>query len=249
MDFLESGANRLAFFSSYVNGWLYKLAAVAGGVMLIPTVLDVCSRWLFQQSLMGAMEIVEFCMVILVFSSLGYLQDRRSHIRVTLITEHFSVPVRNMLEIVSTLCPFLLMGLVSWCSFQNAMGRAATEEVSSMLGIPLYPFILFAALGCLVFALALCANFLKTAAEMVKARQLAFFVLGIALSALLLALPLLLHESSLAENYIMLGSCGFFLLMLCILLGMPIGLAMSLIGYIGMLLIYPNIQASFSMLG
>lgn len=249
MSFLDQCADRLTKLSRCVNGNLYKLAAIAGGLMIVPTVLDVGSRWIFHTSLMGAMEIVEFCMVFLVFSSLGYIQDTRSHIRVTLITDHFSRPIKNMLEVVSTLCPFLLLVLVSWCLYQNGLNKAGTGEVTGMLGVPFSPFIFFGALGCITFSLSLCANFFSVAVEMVKNREIIPFCLGLVLSVLLLSLPFFLRGSSIEGSYMALGSFGFGMLMLCILLGMPIGLAMALIGYIGMLAIYPNFRASFSMLG
>lgn len=249
MMILEVLAARLTGLSRYLNGALYRLAAVAGAVMALPTVIDVASRWLFNTSLIGAMELVEFCMVILVFGGLGYLQDARGHIRVTLITDHFSQPAQNMLELVSTLCPFMLFALATWCMWQNGLNKSSTGEVSGMLSIPLYPFIMYAALGSLTFSLALLANFFTVIAKMARDKQLVPLLAGLALSLLLLSLPILLRGSSLAENYVLLGSTGFALLMICILLGMPIGLAMALIGYMGMLLVYPTFKSSFSMLG
>ncbi|MBR3880697.1 MAG: TRAP transporter large permease subunit, partial [Mailhella sp.] len=235
--------------SRCVNGAIYKLAAIAAGLMMIPTVLDVFCRWLFNTSILGAMELVEFCMVFLVFSSLGYLQDRRSHIRVTLITDHFSDSAKGLLEIVSTLCPFLLFLLVSWCVYKNGLAKWETGEVSGMLSIPFSPFIIFGALGCLTFSLSLLANFVEDAAALFRQGKWLSLIGGLALAVLLLCLPFILQDSTLAENYLVLGSFCFAMLMACILLGMPIGLAMALLGYIGMLVIYPTFKASFSMLG
>lgn len=249
MNILETLACRMTALSRYLNGALYRLAAVACAVMAIPTVLDVGSRWLLNTSFIGAIELVEFCMVILVFGTLGYLQDSRGQIRVNLITDHFSQPVRNMLELVSTLCPFLLFALATWCMWQNGLNKSSTGEVSGMLSVPLYPFIMYAALGCMTFALALFANFLSALARMARERQFLFLLAGFSLSSLLLAVPFLLRGTAMAESYVVLGSAFFIVLMVCILLGMPIGLAMALIGYIGMLVIYPSFKSSFSMLG
>ncbi|WP_276819673.1 TRAP transporter large permease subunit [Mailhella massiliensis] len=246
---IEKAARRLNVLSKSINGVFYKLSALAAGLMVIPTVLDVFCRFLFDKSLIGAMELVEFCMVILVFSCLGYIQDDRSHIRVTLLTDHFSPRVRDILEAVSTLCPFLLLCLITWCVFQNGMTKSGTNELSGMLGIPLAPFIFYGALGCLIFSLALLANFISVAAGMLSRKMYFSFLCGIMLSILLLSLPFLVRGTELADNYILLGSLGMVILMASILLGMPIGLAMALMGYIGMLVIYPNFKASFSMLG
>lgn len=246
---LDSSAAALTKLSRCVNGALYKLAAVAAGVMMIPTVLDVLCRWVFNSSILGAMELVEFSMVFLVFSSLGYLQDRRSHIRVTLISDHFSESVKGLLEIVSTLCPFLLFLLISWCVCQNGLAKGATGEVTGMLSIPFTPFILFGALGCLTFSLALLANFMEEAAALARKGRWFALIAGLVLAVLLLCLPFFLQDSPVADNFLVLGSFCFAMLMVCILLGMPIGLAMALLGYIGMLVIYPTFKASFSMLG
>ena len=246
---IENAAHRLAVLSKSVNGVFYRLSTLAAGLMAIPTVLDVLSRFLFNKSLIGAMELVEFCMVVLVFSSLGYIQDDRSHIRVTLLTDYMSPKVRDMLEVVSTLCPFLLLCLVTWCVWQNGTMKLANNELSGMLGIPLAPFIFYGALGCLIFSLALLANFVSVAADMLSQRMYLSFLCGIALSILLLSLPFFVRGTELADNYMLLGSLGMIILMASILLGMPIGLAMALMGYIGMLVIYPNFKASFSMLG
>ena len=246
---IEQASHRLTTLSRRINSAFRKLSVLAAGLMVIPTVLDVLSRFLFNKSLIGAMELVEFCMVILVFSCLGQIQDDRSHIRVTLLTDHFSPRVRDMLEIVSTFCPFLLLCLVTWCVYNNGLTKYANNELSGMLGIPLAPFIMYGALGCLIFAFALLANFVSVAARMLTNNMKFAFLCGIALSVLLLSLPFLVRGTSVADSYVLLGSLGMIILMACILLGMPIGLAMALMGYIGMLVIYPNFKASFSMLG
>ncbi len=246
---LEQAAYRLTAVSRSVNRAFRKLSVLAAGLMVIPTVLDVFCRFFFNKSLLGAMELVEFCMVILVFSTLGSIQDERSHIRVTLLTERLSPQVRDALEIVSTLCPFLLFCLVAWCVCCNGIAKYANNELSGMLSVPLAPFILYGALGCALFALALFANFLSVTAHILAKHMPFTFLCGIVLSLLLLSLPFLVRGTSVADSYALLGSLGMVILMACILLGMPIGLAMALMGYIGMLVIYPNFRASFSMLG
>jgi tripartite ATP-independent transporter DctM subunit len=246
---LKRTEQSISRWSANINSILFKISAVAVGLMVIPTVLDVCSRFIFHSSLIGAMEVVEFLMVILVFSALGYIAHHREHIRVDLIVGKLPVSVQNILTFVGSLCPFVLILLTSYCMFLLAYQKFTGGEVSGMLGIPLGIFVCFGAMGCISLALALLSQTLKSLRVMTENRQYISMTIGICCSLLILTAAFILKDSEITDNLMVLGSSGMAVLMLLILSGMPIGFAMALIGYAGMVILYPTMESSFSMLG
>lgn len=239
----------LARMSSCLNILLFRMACVATVFMFIPTVVDVLSRFLFNKSVMGAAEFVEFSMVVLVFGTLAYMQEKRRHIRVDLFLGKFPVSVQDALEFFGALVPFVFISLMTWCTYLYAVQKMHENEVSGMLGVPLYIFIFFALIGTFALALALLVHAMSVFNRMLQNKQFALIVIVFLIAIAIWVSPFILHDSALAENLPFLGGMGMLSLMTIILLGMPIGLAMGLVGYAGMLIFYPEVQASFAMLG
>ncbi len=179
-----------------VNRWLFILGILAAGFMVIPTVLDVLSRFILGRSLVGAMEIVEFSMVILVFGGLGYMQDRRAHIRVDLLADKFPDKVRKSLELFEVLAAFVLICLMTWCLYMAGSSKQDSGEVSSMLGIPISAFVYYATFGSAALALALLSCAIRTLGEMLNQRYYIGIIVAIVASLFILCSPALSSRPS-----------------------------------------------------
>lgn len=140
----------LSTYLSYIGN--FALAAM----MLLATV-DVIGRYFFNAPVLGAYEITEYLMLIMVFSFLALAQSAKAHISVDIVFNRLPAGLRHVLERVNHLVCLLLLILVTWMSIQRIWELKRTGEASVLLKIPDYPFAAFLVIGCLVF----CIEFFK----------------------------------------------------------------------------------------
>lgn len=246
---LAALGRRLACISTAVNSKLFVFSAVALGVMAIPTFFDVLSRIALSRSLLGTVEIVEFLMVVTVFASFGFLQDKRAHIRVDLVIERLPLPVKDLFEVFINGTGMVMFAAMTWCMWHGAMERAANNETSMMLGIPVWGFAIFAmfGIGCLCFSCL--ASFIQSTADAINRRNLLSVAAAVVILSVVIYSPFILRGMEWTQNYMLLGGLGMLILLALLILGMPIGLGMSAIGYLGLLVLYPEMSSANSMLG
>ena len=140
-------------FSTYLS-YIGNFAIAA--MMLLATV-DVIGRYFFNSPVLGAYEITEYLMLILVFSFLALAQSSKVHISVDIVFDRLPTRLQHVLERLNHLICLLMMILVSWMSIQRIWELRRTGEASVLLKIPDYPFAAFLVIGCLAF----CIEFFK----------------------------------------------------------------------------------------
>ena len=140
----------LSTYLSYIGN--FALAA-----MMLLSTADVIGRYFFNAPVLGAYEITEYLMLIMVFSFLALAQSEKVHINVDIVFNHLPAGLRRVLERFNHFVCLLMMILVSWMGIQRIWDLKRTGEASVLLKIPDYPFAIFLAIGCLVF----CIEFFK----------------------------------------------------------------------------------------
>ncbi len=248
-DILDNTAHRLSELSNRCNGLVFCISIFSLLAMCAPTVIDVACRLAFRRSVPGAIELVEFSLVTMVFAGFGYVQDKRAHIRVTLLTEHLNPAVGRVMDMVACISSCVLVCLMAWSLFKLGLSRFVGREASPQLAIPLYGVTFFACFGLVFLAFSLLANALELIAASVRERLIRLILLAVIISAAIAALPFLCRGTSFAENLFIFGLSGMAFLMALILLGVPMGYAMTLVGFIGMIAIYPSVTPPMEMLG
>jgi TRAP-type C4-dicarboxylate transport system permease small subunit len=124
--------------------------------MLITTA-DVVGRYLFNSPILGAFELTEFLVLILIFSFLSGAQAKKEHVEVDLLFKHFPRRIRLVLDVCKITVCIVLMALVAVMSFLRALELKEAGEASPNLIIPSYPFVYFLVFGCTV----LCVEYLR----------------------------------------------------------------------------------------
>jgi TRAP-type C4-dicarboxylate transport system permease small subunit len=140
----------LSTYISYIGN--FALAA-----MMLLSTMDVIGRYFFNSPVLGAYEITEYLMLIMVFSFLALAQSEKAHINVDIVFNRLPAGVRNIFMRFNHLVCLLVMILVTWMSIQRIWELKKTGEASLLLKIPDYPFAVFLVIGCAVF----CIEFLK----------------------------------------------------------------------------------------
>jgi TRAP-type C4-dicarboxylate transport system permease small subunit len=124
-------------------------------VMMTMTMADVLLRKLTNTTIIGAGEITEMMMAVVVFCSLAQCQVEEGHIRIDLIMRKAGPRIQSVVDMVTQFLCFGLFCLVTWSTFTHAMEIMEWEEVSIDLAIPIYPFVFIAAIGSAMLALIL----------------------------------------------------------------------------------------------
>jgi len=129
-------------------------AYVLFGMMLLTT-CDVIGRYIFNLPITGAYEITEAMMVTLVFFFIGYTQASKAHVAVDLVVRLLPRKIEIIINILTQVTSLLMMLLVAWMSLVRWVELMGIREHTPILGIPISPFLLILALGCLVLCIEL----------------------------------------------------------------------------------------------
>ena len=138
--------------------FLRALALVAGAVLLALlglVLFDVLMRYALRLPFLGAYEMSELAMVLIVFLALPYCAATGGHVAVDLLSPVLDRPGLRWLTAVIHLAGAALMAVIAWQATRYAIGSAARGEATNMLKIPQLPFELVTAACAAIFALVL----------------------------------------------------------------------------------------------
>jgi TRAP-type transport system small permease protein len=122
------------------------------GIMCLTTA-DVIGRYFFNAPILGVFELTEFMVLILIFSFLAYTQLNKTHVSVDLLISLFPKKLQIYIELFNHSLCLILMGLITYMGFVRALELVEFGEASPNLGLPIYPFVFFLVLGCLVMCI------------------------------------------------------------------------------------------------
>ena len=137
---------------------LLRLLALGAGAALLGllglVLFDVVMRYA-RLPFLGAYEMSELAMVLIVFLALPYCAATGGHVAVDVLSPVLDRPGLRWLRVLIHLAGAALMAVIAWQSTLYAIGSAARGEASNMLRIAKYPFELVTAASALIFALVL----------------------------------------------------------------------------------------------
>ena len=227
----------------------FYLAMVCLGLMVIPITVDVVIRSVSVYSISGTVEVEELLMFTLVFMGLAYPQLSCDHIDMNVLFPHLPAFMQRFLYVFHWTLSIILMVLVTREVGIVAVERFTLKEYTEAFAIPTYPFYFLATIGLGLLVLALFKCLGKAVASCWSSRSFISLCLGLCLPALVWSLPWLLEETCIANGFMLTGSLAFVLLIVLLLLRMPIGYAMMLVGILGVMCVEPDHLAALQTLG
>jgi TRAP-type C4-dicarboxylate transport system permease small subunit len=132
----------------------YTAAWVLAAMMFL-TFADVCLRYLFNSPILGAPEMIELMMAIVIPFSIAYTAQKRMHISVDFMVERFPASVRGLLDCLISLLVLGLFLSVTWQSFLYVVDEYEANLTTATLYIPVFPFIVMVSVGFLSLTLIL----------------------------------------------------------------------------------------------
>ncbi len=219
-----------------VSWWSLLFGGIALVIMMLTVVVDVTMRSTLSIALRGSIDIVDTCLIIVLFCGVAYVEFQREHIYVTVVTEKFSAAVQQAIVTSGYLLTTAVASLVTWRTLMQALNLKGAKSVIGILHIPEWPFIFIAGIFLGLFSLAVLTNLLEYLDELWKTSGVKGFlglIPGIAISFgffLLIARPELLPFKIAPATW---GGIIFLLLFALIFLRVPIAIAMGLTSVLG----------------
>jgi TRAP-type C4-dicarboxylate transport system permease small subunit len=166
----------LAKFIDYLTKLVNPLIGVFGvaiacvmlaGMMFL-TFFDVGGRFILNKPINGSLEITEYLMVFLVSFGLGYCALKNGHIRVDLIMQYTSRKANLWFDVFAYGVSCIFYIFICWQAWLYALSKVASKMTSSVLLIPVYPFVFALSVGAAFLVLVLLRDFLKSVEEVSK---------------------------------------------------------------------------------
>lgn len=151
-----------------VSGVLHGIGVAVLVVIMFLTAADVIGRYVFNRPILGAVELIEFMMAIVVAFCIAYCAVMKGHVRVELVVERLPQRAQAIIDSITSLLGFGLFSLIAWRSFVHLNVVFDSKATSLVLLIPVFPFVGVVTLCSAMFALVLLADFLNFLSQAVR---------------------------------------------------------------------------------
>lgn len=131
----------MARFARLVEAGLGVTAAALLFAMMLLTFVDVVGRYLFDQSVVGAFEITEIMMALLIFAGLPLVVRRKEHVTVDLVDRFLAPRLRRAYCMIVELASGALMLGLAHLMWRKAGRSASYGDTTTVLLIKYAPFI------------------------------------------------------------------------------------------------------------
>ena len=134
---------------------LRALALVGGAVLLGLMALiafDVVMRYVLRLPFLGAYEMTEVAMALIVFLGLPYCAATRGHVAVDVLSPLLDRPRLRWIGTAIHLAGAALTAVMAWQAALYALNSRTRGEATNMLRIELWPFELLSAASLLLFS-------------------------------------------------------------------------------------------------
>ncbi|MFZ4452734.1 TRAP transporter small permease [Salibacterium aidingense] len=143
---------------------------IANAVLCFIMVLisfDVIGRYFFNQPITGSFELTELGSAILVFFTFAIAHKYKEHIAIGFLVDKFPDKMKSVIEGAIELLVFVVIFLMSWQIYNDAVRMMGRGTTTSDLGLPVYPFIMLIGAGSFLFGLMALASSVKHFARVV----------------------------------------------------------------------------------
>jgi TRAP-type C4-dicarboxylate transport system permease small subunit len=133
---------------------LSRIADSVGRVILVLMVLlitlDVVLRYFLNRPIKGSYELVEFMLAMIVFLGLAYMQTKKGHVSINLLTNNLSSSQNSVIRSATYLLCLIIFSLISWRCMVQAEVLRTSGTSSDVLSIPNFPFMWVVVFGSIL---------------------------------------------------------------------------------------------------
>ena len=146
------------------------VSMVALFLMMVFVPLDVFGRYVLKSPIYGDLQYQQLAMVMIVFLALPYCTYKKGHIYVELLVNRLSGRTLAVIQSFASLAGLAIMVFIAYNTGVYGVRElmAPLKQTTTLVSIPLYPFILIATLGCAVMSLELLFEFIHSVSLLSK---------------------------------------------------------------------------------
>jgi len=130
-------------------------------LMMLMIVLDVIMRFLFNKPILGTVELASYMLSIIVFTTIPMVESEEGHISISILFDRLPRKIGTFIYAFVYIIGIGILVLISWSSFLLAADYMQRNRLTSILYIPVYPFVYLAAVCIALYALIMLINLLK----------------------------------------------------------------------------------------
>ena len=203
-----------------VAGPVSRIAFGAGRVVLAAMVIlitaDVVLRYFFNKPIKGSYELIEFMLIVIVFTGLAYTQTTTGHISIDLLTTRLPAKARAVINSATSFLCLGAFGLITWCSAVKAEIIRLEGTTSGLLFIPNFPFMWIVALGSFLLCVFFLVGLLDSLGEVLEIceKPYLWIVLDGVIILVLVTFPLWFQWLPWEVGRVGVGLFGIFLMLL-----------------------------------
>ncbi len=227
--------NQLLDKVSHVVGRMANLitcAAIAAMALFIS--LNVILRYVFNIPLKGSVEFPELMMVVAAFAAFGYTALLKGHVNIEILTLRLPQRARTILEDITTLISLIILAFVAWQGVVIGNSLRLSALTAGVTGVPVYPFYYVLSFGCILMCLVLIVELLHSLGYAIK-RSPKELLLWLLFGGAVAASPWWIPQIPVEINPLIVGGISILFLFIVLFSGMPIGIGLALLGFVGVL--------------
>lgn len=149
-----------------VNFYVCVFGVIVVMAMMLLTTSDVIGRFFFSEPITGTYEVTQYMLAVLVLSGIGYTQQVKAHVRVTILFSKMPRLAQLLIGSVFTLLALIFFALLFYPALTEGLHSLRAGGFSDMLHIPVYPFKLFICVGVALISLELLCDLIISIKEL-----------------------------------------------------------------------------------
>ncbi|MSQ20305.1 MAG: TRAP transporter small permease [Betaproteobacteria bacterium] len=120
--------------------WMALVGGFVVFLLMLMVAIDAIGRKV-ASSLPGALEFSEALMIPAVFLPLMFVQLKREHVFVGVVTMGLSVRTQSLIDAVAALIGVVLFGFLTWLAMEKAIQSTVVWEYRiAVIPVPIWPF-------------------------------------------------------------------------------------------------------------
>ncbi|MEJ7930072.1 TRAP transporter small permease [Ramlibacter sp. AN1015] len=127
----------------FLRAALKRLAEACMAALALLTLADVLGRYVFNVSVVGAVELTEILMVGVIFSGVVLATLGREHVAVDLLPMPFGATGQRVLAVLTHVLAAGVSVLLAATSWEQARSALEYADQTQMLRLPLAPVVFF----------------------------------------------------------------------------------------------------------
>ena len=133
----------MGYIRQYVNQTsrlVHNIAQYVLMLMVFLTSVDVVGRYFFNRPILGAYDLTQLMMIIVVFFCIAYTQIEKGHVGITIVVDRLSKKAQNVIGCAGNFLGLFFFSLIAWQNIAQANLMRINGATTASLGIPTYPF-------------------------------------------------------------------------------------------------------------